>query len=167
MPYLFLSDRTRGLVCQQRVAVKRRIGGYQEYAHMQSHSGLSAWPRHKQTEWVYRVDIRHRTVLPISTSCAYGWASLDLITWNIWPGWSLDAWLLPIQLATSSMFGTVADTRRNLTSDPLAFIRETTTSRVLPRDSLRMWTWTTLEYFLKKQWQQQTHLVHKKKFDLR
>lgn len=46
----------------------------------------------------------------------------------------------PIQLATSWMLGTVADTITNRTDVPRAFIRETTTSSVLPRVSFRMWT---------------------------
>ena len=59
-------------------------------------------------------------------------------TWNVaaapfekWPA---------IQWATSSMFGTVADTATKRTAEPRAFIRQTTTSRVLPRDSLSIWT---------------------------
>jgi hypothetical protein len=38
------------------------------------------------------------------------------------------------------MFGTVAETRTKRTSEPRAFMRLMTTSRVLPRDSLRIWT---------------------------
>ena len=48
---------------------------------------------------------------------------------------------LAIQWATSSMFGTVADTATKRTAEPRAFIRQTTTSRVLPRDSLSIWTY--------------------------
>jgi hypothetical protein len=47
---------------------------------------------------------------------------------------------LAIQWATSSMFGTVADTATKRTAEPRVFIRDTTTSRVLPRDSLSIWT---------------------------
>lgn len=46
----------------------------------------------------------------------------------------------PIQLATSSILGTVAETTRKRTEDPRVFIRESITSRVLPRDSLRICT---------------------------
>lgn len=46
--------------------------------------------------------------------------------------------LLPIQDAMSSMLGTVAETRAKRTEEPRVFIREMTTSRVLPRDSLRI-----------------------------
>ena len=45
----------------------------------------------------------------------------------------------PIQSATSWMLGTVADTRINRILVPRAFILEITTSRVLPRVSLRTW----------------------------
>lgn len=48
-----------------------------------------------------------------------------------------------IHRATSWMFGTVAETRIKRTEDPRSFIREMTTSRVLPRDSFKMCTWHT------------------------
>ena len=38
------------------------------------------------------------------------------------------------------MFGTVADTAAKRTAEPRVFIRDTTTSRVLPRNSLSIWT---------------------------
>ena len=44
----------------------------------------------------------------------------------------------PIQAAMSSMFGTVADTSMNRTNEPRIFMRLVTTSRVDPRDSLRI-----------------------------
>lgn len=51
---------------------------------------------------------------------------------------------LAIQSATSMTLGTVAETTMNLTAFPRSFMRETTTSRVLPRDSLSRWTCATL-----------------------
>ena len=45
---------------------------------------------------------------------------------------------LPIQAAMSPMLGTVAETSINRTFDPRNFIRDVTTSSVLPRDSLRI-----------------------------
>jgi hypothetical protein len=44
------------------------------------------------------------------------------------------------------MFGTVADTATKRTAEPRVFIRDTTTSRVLPRDSLSIWTCVLLFY---------------------
>ena len=49
--------------------------------------------------------------------------------------------LEPIHAAMSWMLGTVAETTTKRTPDPRIFIRETTTSKVLPLDSLRIWTW--------------------------
>jgi len=37
------------------------------------------------------------------------------------------------------MFGTVAETSTNRTAAPLVFMRDTTTSKVLPRDSFSTW----------------------------
>lgn len=46
---------------------------------------------------------------------------------------------VPIHVATSWMFGTVAETSTNRTAAPLVFMRDTTTSKVLPRDSFSTW----------------------------
>ena len=44
----------------------------------------------------------------------------------------------PIQLAMSSMLGAVADTSANRTSEPSDFMRDITTSKVLPRASFKI-----------------------------
>ncbi len=72
----------------------------------------------------------------------------------------------PIQSATSMTFGTVADTTMNRTAFPRSFIRETTTSSVLPRDSLRRWT-CSLERDRGVKLEEEAYLVNKEELDLR
>lgn len=64
------------------------------------------------------------------------------------------------------MFGTVADTATKRTAEPRVLIRDTTTSRVLPRNSLSIWT-CVLSFYGKKILYETTHLVDEEELYLR
>jgi hypothetical protein len=64
------------------------------------------------------------------------------------------------------MFGTVADTATKRTEEPRVLIRDTTTSRVLPRNSLSIWT-CVLSFYGKRVLHEITHLVNEEELYLR
>lgn len=143
--YLSSLNRRPKSACSQSAVAEFRTTCSPAIFEMRSHFVPSCEVYHRQSSSTYRGDTVPRTA---RRSQASGAGDCDETSDRRRYGRMLTCMIVadpsrvpsPIQLATSSMFGTVADTTTKRMDDPRSFIRERITSRVLPRDSLRICT---------------------------